>query len=87
MAFAGALIVGMSANALGRYKNVKIMPSHKHEVIPNWNEAHEKYNTVVERVGRNPVSLFPTERYKSLPYEGLGVDHDDFVKQNNGGQK
>jgi hypothetical protein len=84
MTLAMSLIVGMSANALGRYKNVKIMPSHKHEVIPNWEEAHETYKSVTEAVARRPVG-FHADGYKAIRHEGLGVDHEEWVKKH--GQK
>jgi hypothetical protein len=86
MTIACSLVVGMSANALGRYKNVRILPSHKHEVIPNWDEANEKYNSVTESITRNPVA-FHADGFKALRHEGLGVDHDEWVEKNKNGQK
>lgn len=83
MTIAVSLIVGMSANALGRYKNVKIMPSHKHEVIPNWDEAQQHYASVTEVISRRPIA-FHADGFKALRHEGLGVDHDEWVKKNQG---
>jgi hypothetical protein len=81
MTIAVTLIVGGSANALGRYKNVKIMPSHKKEVIPDWEEAHQPYNSITESISRRPVA-FHADGFKALRHEGLGVDHEEWVKKN-----
>jgi hypothetical protein len=74
---AGAFIVGCTLNTFANNKDVRINPSIKHQVIRDWGSGHT--TTITEAVGTKP--LFNAQRYKTLPYEGLGVDHNEWKKQ------
>ena len=74
---AGALIVGFTLNCFINNKDVRINSKYKHQVIRDWGTSHT--NTVAESVGTRP--LLNARRYKTLPYEGLGVDHKEWMKQ------
>ncbi|GKZ00679.1 hypothetical protein MPSEU_001020000 [Mayamaea pseudoterrestris] len=75
---AGCFIVGMSFNALYNYQDIRILPSHKHEVIPTWIDKPRV--TVTEVLGKNPHG-FHADAMKAIRYEGLGVDHDNWDKK------
>ena len=83
MFFGTALIVGFSANALMRYKGVKISSEQKHAEMPLQSaEEAERSKLLMENfVGkqRGPTS-FHARKYTSLAHEGLGVDHDAWKK-------
>ncbi len=71
MSTAMMMIVGMSANAFMNYKELRISPAHKHDVIPTWKD--EKRMMVTEVISRNPFSFMGYDM-KSLRKEGLGVE-------------
>jgi len=66
-----------SYNALANYKDVRINPAHKHNEIRNWGQ--EETHTVAEMIGKQPVG-FHARRYRTLPHEGLGIDHEAWKK-------
>ena len=74
---AGFFIVGMSANAFANYKDLRIRPSEKHDVIPTWNSGER--TLVTEVISRNPKA-FHADGFRSLRHEGLGVDHEEWKK-------
>ena len=76
---AGALsfVVGCTVHNFVHNKDVRINPGIKHQVIRDWGQVHSK--SIVEAVGTKPV--FNAQKYKTLPYEGLGVDHNEWKKQ------
>jgi len=71
-------VVGMSANALLNYKNIRISPSKKNEIIPTGGE--ERYNPVTQALASKPRG-FHAKSLKDIRYEGMGVDHDEWVKE------
>lgn len=77
MTVATGFIVGMSANALTNYKGLRIRPSAKHEVIPTWDAGTRI--TVTETLTRNPKA-FHADAFKAIRREGLGVDHEEWIK-------
>jgi hypothetical protein len=79
MTIAFFLIGGTAANAMINYKGLRIKPSHKHDVIPMW-ENGERF-LVAEYVGKNPRTAFHARELKSIQYEGLGVDHEEWKKR------
>ena len=84
MVVGSALVIGFSANAMTRYKGVKISQEHKHADMPLPNEsATDRTKPVVEILGsknRGPTS-FHARKYTSLAHEGLGVDHEAWKAQ------
>ena len=74
---AAAFIAGCTANTFANNKDVRINPSLKHQVIRDWGQTHTK--TITEVVGDKP--LFNAQKYKTIRYEGLGVDHNEWKKQ------
>lgn len=75
--FAAAFAVGMSGHALMTYKNVHILPSQKHQVIPPSSARREP---LAEKWSRQPIA-WHADGFKSIRYEGLGVDHNEWLKQ------
>jgi hypothetical protein len=74
---AGFFIVGMSANALMYYKDLRITPSHKHGVIQDWGTEHT--DTMTQMLAKRPIGL-NAQRYKDIQQEGLGVNHEEWKK-------
>jgi hypothetical protein len=78
MAIATTTLVGMSVNALTRYKGVKISREHKNSIMRDW-EKDEHQLGVTEYLSRRPIG-FHADGLKSLQKEGLGVDHEAWKK-------
>jgi hypothetical protein len=74
---ASAWIVGMSANAFLTYKDLRITPSHKHQVLRDWGKTETE--TVTKRLADLPIVMHGKD-YRSLYNEGLGVDHEEWKK-------
>ena len=79
MTFAITACVGMSVNAMTRYKGIKVCPEHKHSEVVDWPEASVPYQSLTEYVTRRPIGFY-AEGFKSLRYEGLGIDHEEWKK-------
>lgn len=73
MGFALSFMTGMGAHALAYYKDVRINPSKKHSEVQTW--GGEKNRSIVSVLGDNPY-------YRPCLTEGLGVDHEEWVKAN-----
>ena len=72
MGCALTFMTGMGAHALAYYKDVRINPSKKHSELQTW--GNERVASVVSVVGNaNPY-------YRPTFTEGLGVDHEEWVK-------
>ena len=72
MGFALTFMTGMGLHALAYYKDVRISPSKKHSELQTWGQ--EKVNPIVKVIGeKNPY-------YRPTFTEGLGVDHEEWVK-------
>ena len=72
MGCALTFMTGMGAHALAYYKDVRINPSRKHSEIQTWGD--EKVHSIVSVVGNvNPY-------YRPTFTEGLGVNHEEWVK-------
>lgn len=72
-------MTGMSANALMNYKNLRILPEHKHETIPTWGTGENR--NVIDPIARNVVA-FHRDGFKSLTYEGLGMEnHQEYLRK------
>ncbi|KAG7358951.1 NADH-ubiquinone reductase complex 1 MLRQ subunit [Nitzschia inconspicua] len=63
-------MVGMGANALFGYKDVQVNPNNRGAVLKDWSKEHR--TTVMERFAKMKGGVAP---------EGLGIDHDKFVKE------
>ncbi|CAB9517284.1 expressed unknown protein [Seminavis robusta] len=73
MGCALTFMTGMGLHALTYYKDLRISPSAKHTEMQTW--GSEKVTPVVAVVGtRNPY-------YAVAYHEGLGVDHEEWLKQ------
>lgn len=77
MSFALILVTGMGTHALLYYKNLRIKPEHKHDVLKTWET--EPRGTLTEKITRNPIA-FHSKGFKNLRHEGLGVDHEQWKK-------
>jgi hypothetical protein len=78
LAIATTTLVGMSINALTRYKGIKIRPEHKNSIMRDW-EKDEHQLGVTEYMTRRPVG-FHADGLKAIQKEGLGVDHEQWKK-------
>ena len=80
MALATTLCVGMSANAIFRYRGVKISTDKKNSIINDWDSPTERQAQVTEYITRNPVGFHWASSFKTLRHEGLGVNHEEWKK-------
>jgi hypothetical protein len=78
MGVAASFAIGMSFNAL-QYKNVKISPALKHEIIPAETPPRETVTHFMLTHVLPPS--FNTQAYKDICYEGLGMNHEEFLKE------
>jgi NADH-ubiquinone reductase complex 1 MLRQ subunit len=73
MGCALTFMTGMGFHALAYYKDVRINPAKKHSEIQTW--GREKVTPIVAVIGdKNPY-------YKVAFYEGLGINHEEWLKQ------
>ncbi|KAL7576920.1 hypothetical protein ACA910_006678 [Epithemia clementina (nom. ined.)] len=79
MTLASTICIGMSMNAMARYKGVKVRAEHKHSEMATWPEASVPYQSVTEYITRRPIGFY-REGFKSLRNEGLGIDHEEWKK-------
>ena len=77
LATATFFIVGMSANGLMYYKNIRITPAHKHEVIQDWGTEH--VDTVTKMLAKRPIAMY-AQGFKDIQREGLGINHEEWKK-------
>lgn len=70
------VVAGMSINGL-RSKNVRLNPNTKGQVIQEG--GHEHRTQVIELLAARPMG-FHAKGLHDIRYEGLGVDHDEYVK-------
>jgi hypothetical protein len=77
MGVASFFVVGMSANAFSNYKELRISPSHKHQVIQDW--GYEKKDRIGKTLTEQPIA-FHAQSFKDIRHEGLGVNHDEWKK-------
>ena len=72
MGCALTFMTGMGLHALAYYKDVRVNPDRKHTEIQTW--GNDRVASIVEVVGnKNPY-------YRPTFTEGLGVNHDEWVK-------
>ena len=69
---AGALtfMTGAAANALIRYKDVTIDPKKRNSILQTWGSEEEYHSTLEKAISWN-----------AYPPEGLGVDHEAWLKE------
>jgi hypothetical protein len=67
----------MSFNALTHYKDLRITPSHKHQILQDWGET--RVDPLVKHLARLPIIMHGKD-YRSTWQEGLGVDHEEWKK-------
>jgi len=87
MAAATSVCVGMSANALLRYRGVKISSDKKNAIMNEWDSPTERQAQITEIITRNPRALHWASSWKSLRHEGLGIDHEEWKKSKEAQQK
>jgi hypothetical protein len=80
MAFVVTLCTGMSINALTRYRGVKLLPHHKSAVMNDWDSPDEPQTKITEFITRQTYGLHWNDAFKTLRQEGLGVDHEEWLK-------
>lgn len=77
MACASFFVVGMSANALTHYKDLRISPAVKHETIQTWGKEHR--TSVTSQLASRPIG-FHADGLKAIQREGLGINHEEWKK-------
>jgi hypothetical protein len=77
LSVASFIIVGMSANGVTSYKNFRVTPSHKHEVIQEW--GTEQKDTMTKLLAKRPLTPYAQE-FKAITKEGLGINHEEWKK-------
>ena len=71
----------MTLYASTNYNGVKVRSQTKNSIMPVTNNAATPGNQLTERATRSPISfLGHGDRIKSLRQEGLGVNHEEWVK-------
>ena len=79
MGCALTFMTGMGCHAMAYYKDIRVNPSKKHTEIQTWGD--QKVASVVSVVGgMNPY-------YRPTFTEGLGVDHEEWVKAKEASRK
>lgn len=79
MTLATTVMVGMSLNAMTRYKGVKISADRKNAIMNEWDSPTERQTKITEVITRRPVG-FHASGFKDIRHEGLGVDHEEWKK-------
>jgi hypothetical protein len=77
LGIASCWVLGMSVNGLVTYKDLRITPSTKHQVLRDWGDT--EVETIPKRLADGPIVMHEKE-YRSIRYEGLGVDHEEWKK-------
>jgi hypothetical protein len=77
MSFISLFLVGMSANAFTHLKDLRINPSKKHETLQTWGAEHQDHT--VQHFANGPI-IMNKKGYRSLTQEGLGYDHEQYLK-------
>jgi hypothetical protein len=68
----------MAVNTCERNKDIKFLSiENKHKVIRDWGYEHSEPLTYM--IGKHPVGLHAND-YKKLQHEGLGIDHEEWLK-------
>ena len=73
MGFALTFCTGAAANALIRYKDVTILPSKRNSILQTWGTEEED--------GEYRSTLSKAISWNAYPPEGLGVDHEQWLKE------
>jgi hypothetical protein len=74
---ASSWILGMSTNAFLTYKDLRITPSHKHQILRDWGESETP--PLTKRLAELPIVMHSKD-YRACWYEGLGIDHEEWKK-------
>ena len=70
-------LIPQSANAFIYYKDLRIRPSHKHQILQDWGEGPTHHVAYI--LGKHPIGMHAKD-YKKTFHEGLGVDHEEWKK-------
>lgn len=71
--FMMAMHLSMPVYALSNYRDVRIDPSFKHSELQERDDSH--FRSLVEIIGTR------NKRFEPIHYEGLGVDHQEWLKR------
>ncbi len=72
MGVAVSVVIGMTANALSSYEDVRIDPKKRNTLVRDWGEDH-KYQPLIGKI------VWWNSWQKNAP-EGLGVDHQTWLE-------
>lgn len=73
-------VVGMSANTLLNNNNdLRVFPKHKQDILRSWGDEKE-YDKLTHKLALGPIIMHEKD-YRSIWQEGLGVNHEEWLKQ------
>jgi len=78
MGFISAVVVGMGTHQLLTLKDLRFSSKVKHAPLQTW--GGERNVTVAARWANGPMLMHGNE-HRSTWNEGLGVDHNEWLKQ------
>ena len=78
MGFITCVVVGMGTHQIMALKDLRFSSKTRQSEIQNW--GHEHNDSVASRWARGPIILLGAE-HRSTWREGLGVDHEEWLKQ------
>lgn len=67
-----------TASQMKNLKDLRIAPSSKHEILQTWGKEH--HDSVTSRLAAGPMVMHGADN-RSTWREGLGVDHEEWLKQ------
>ena len=80
MGLSACLIIGMSANTLlNDNHDLRVLPKHKHDILRSWGDE-KVYDKLTRKLALGPIIMHEKE-YRSIWQEGLGVNHEEWMKQ------
>ena len=86
LGLSACLVIGMSANSiLNDSHDVRLLPKHKQDVLRSWGDE-KVYDKLARKLALGPIIMHEKD-YRTLWQEGLGVNHEEWLKQKQQQQK
>ena len=80
MCLSTLLVIVMSANTILNDNNdIKIFPKHKQDILRSWGDE-KVYDKMTHKLALGPIIMHEKD-YRSIWQEGLGVNHEEWLKQ------
>ena len=78
MAFTGTFLLGFSWSQATHLKDLRLTPKTKHSTPQTWGTEH--HDSVTSHLAAGPMLMHGAD-HRSTWHEGLGVDHEEWLKQ------